>query len=306
MSKKYETVGGQAVIEGVMMKSTDRIAMAVRSENGEIRYTCKKNEQTKNRLLRLPFIRGSVNFFNMLMEGIGCLNKSAAMAYNDEEEQVGGWFMLFSVMIGIGSSVLLFIFLPTLLASFFRPYVQSHLAINLLEGLFRIIVFIIYLLLMTLYPDMKRYFMYHGAEHKTIMCSERGMDLTIENVRSSTRLHPRCGTTFMFLLMIISILVYSMVIWTDGLLMRTLIRVLLLPVIAGISYEILKALASTQNKCFYIFKWPGLMLQKITTKEPDDDMIRVAILAFKGAKLSPEEFEEWKQSDSFIRYTDYV
>lgn len=306
MSKKYETVGGQAVIEGVMMKSTERIAMAVRNENGEIQYTCKANTQSKGGILSLPFIRGSVNFFNMLLEGISCLNKSAAMAYNDETEEVGGWFMAISVVIGLSLSVLLFIFLPTYLASFFRKWAVSHLAINLLEGGIRIIIFIIYLLAMSLYPDMKRFFMYHGAEHKTIMCSEKGLDLTVENVRGATRLHPRCGTTFMFLLMIISILVYSAIVWTDQLFMRTLLRVLLLPVIAGISYEILKALAKTENKCFYAFKWPGLMLQKITTREPDDDMIRVAIVAFKGAKLSPQEFEQWKNSNDAIGYKDYV
>lgn len=306
MAKKYETVGGQAVVEGVMMKSTERTAMAVRNENGEIQYLCKNNKQTDSKILKLPFIRGCVNFFNMLVEGVGYINKSAAMAFNDEEEDMSSWLMALSVALGLGLSILLFIFLPTYFASFFKDMVSGHLAINLIEGCLRIIIFIAYLLAMSLFPDMKRFFMYHGAEHKTIMCSEKGLDLTVENVRSATRLHPRCGTTFMFLLMIISILMYSMIVWTDRLLLRTLLRVLLLPVIAGVSYEILKALARTENKCFYIFKWPGLMLQKITTKEPTDDMIQVAIVAFKGAKLSPEEMDSWKTGSQGIEYKPYV
>lgn len=306
MKKSYETVGGQAVIEGVMMKSTERTAMAVRNEAGEILYTCKDNSQTKNKLLKLPFIRGCVNFFKMLVDGVGYINKSSAMAFNEEEENVGGWFMVLSVFLGISLAVVMFIFLPTFFASYFRQFTNSHIIINLIEGLLRIIIFIAYLLAMSLFPDMKRFFMYHGAEHKTIMCSEKGMDLTVENVRSATRLHPRCGTTFMFLLMIISILVYSTVIWTDHLLWRTVLRVVLLPVVAGVSYEILKALARTENKCFYIFKWPGLMLQKITTKEPTDDMIEVAIVAFKGAKLSESELDGWKSGSEGIGFKDYV
>lgn len=214
--------------------------------------------------------------------------------------------MYIGAFFGICLSILLFIFLPTFFASFFRRYISGNIAINLTEGLIRIIIFIAYLLIMSIFPDMKRFFMYHGAEHKTIMCSEKGMELTVENVRTATRLHPRCGTTFMFLLMIISILIYSLIIWTDNLLLRTLLRILLLPVIAGVSYEILKGLAKTENKCFYIFKWPGLMLQKITTKEPTDDMIKVAIVAFKGAKLNKQQMEQWTNSNEGIGYKQYV
>lgn len=306
MGKKYETVGGQAVIEGVMMKSSERTAMAVRSENGDIQYICTENKQIKNKVLKLPFIRGCVGFFNMLVEGVGYINKSAAMAFAQEEEDTGGLVMYIGAFFGICLSILLFIFLPTFFASFFRRYISGNIAINLTEGLIRIIIFIAYLLIMSIFPDMKRFFMYHGAEHKTIMCSEKGMELTVENVRTATRLHPRCGTTFMFLLMIISILIYSLIIWTDNLLLRTLLRILLLPVIAGVSYEILKGLAKTENKCFYIFKWPGLMLQKITTKEPTDDMIKVAIVAFKGAKLNKQQMEQWTNSNEGIGYKQYV
>ena len=306
MGKKYETVGGQAVIEGVMMKSSERTAMAVRSENGDIQYICTENKQIKNKVLKLPFIRGCVSFFNMLVEGVGCINKSAAMAFAQEEEDTGDLVMYIGAFLGICLSILLFIFLPTFFASFFRRYISGNIAINLTEGLIRIIIFIAYLLIMSIFPDMKRFFMYHGAEHKTIMCSEKGMELTVENVRTATRLHPRCGTTFMFLLMIISILIYSLIIWTDNLLLRTLFRILLLPVIAGVSYEILKGLAKTENKCFYIFKWPGLMLQKITTKEPTDDMIKVAIVAFKGAKLNKQQMEQWTNSNEGIGYKQYV
>lgn len=306
MGKKYETVGGQAVIEGVMMKSSERTAMAVRSENGDIQYICTENKQIKNKVLKLPFIRGCVSFFNMLVEGVGYINKSAVMAFAQEEEDTGGLVMYIGAFLGICLSILLFIFLPTFFASFFRRYISGNIAINLTEGLIRIIIFIAYLLIMSIFPDMKRFFMYHGAEHKTIMCSEKGMELTVENVRTATRLHPRCGTTFMFLLMIISILIYSLIIWTDNLLLRTLLRILLLPVIAGVSYEILKGLAKTENKCFYIFKWPGLMLQKITTKEPTDDMIKVAIVAFKGAKLNKQQMEQWTNSNEGIGYKQYV
>lgn len=304
MSKKYETVGGQAVVEGVMMKSTDRTAMAVRDESGNIQYFSKDNKKITNPILKLPFIRGCVNFFRMFAEGVGYINKSTAMAFADEEEATSGWASFLGIALGVVVSVFLFIFLPTFAASFFRRFIGSNILINLVEGAIRIVIFILYLVAMGLIPDMKRYFMYHGAEHKTIMCSEKGHELTVDNVRKATRLHPRCGTTFMFLLMIISILIYSVIIWTDSLLWRTVFRVALLPVIAGVSYEILKALARTENKCFYIFKWPGLMLQKITTKEPEDDMIEVAILAFKGAKLDKGQFDSWKK-DNGIEFKIY-
>lgn len=306
MSKKYETVGGQAVIEGVMMKSVDRTAMAVRSDDGNIKYVCEDNKKITNPILKLPLIRGCVSFFKMFLEGIGFINKSAAMAFEDEEEESSmGWVSFLGIAAGILISIVLFIYLPTLAASFFRNVVDNRIVLNLIEGAIRIVIFIAYLLIINMFPDMKRFFMYHGAEHKTIMCSEKGLDLSIDNVRSSTRLHPRCGTTFMFLLMFISIIVYSLIIWSDGVVLRTLIRIALLPLIAGISYEVLKALAKTDNKCFYVFKWPGLMLQKITTKEPTDEMIEVAILAFKGAKLEKEAFDIWSKSEGSVGFTYY-
>ena len=191
MGKRYETVGGQAIIEGVMMKSKTRLAMAVRNENGTIEYSCKPLKAQNAVIGKIPVVRGCVNFFVMMAEGIKALNQSVNMAYADENEDTGGLSVAIGMGVGFLVSVLLFVFLPTYIASFFRKFVQSHIAINLLEGLLRMLIFIGYLLVISLLPDMKRFFMYHGAEHKTIMCSEKGLPLTVENVRTATRLHPR-------------------------------------------------------------------------------------------------------------------
>ncbi len=327
MKKTCEYIGGQAIVEGVMMKSKARTALCVRNEDGELMFTVSKNKTKKNKIASLPFVRGFVNFCVMLKEGIGYIEKSADMAMSETErddnnkdtdqtsnstngkkskaKKDGLLATIIGIVLGLVLSIGLFIFLPTYLASFFREYINSHILINLLEGLIRIIIFVVYLLVITSFKDMRRYFMYHGAEHKTITCYESGEELTVENVKKCSRFHPRCGTTFMFLLMIISILIYSIIIWSENVLIRTVFRILLLPLIAGVSYEVLKFTAKYDNIVVNIIKAPGLLLQRLTTKEPDKEMIQTAIVSFCGALFDKEEMKIWKESDTGIDYEMY-
>lgn len=302
--QKYTDIGGQAVIEGVMMRSKQRMAISVRDESGKIQLASEENKTRKSKLVKLPIVRGCVNFFDMLVLGVKIINQSLVMyCPEDEEEEVGNWPVYLGVGGGLLLSVGLFILLPTWLAGLFGAYVHHQLALNLIEGGIRVLIFIGYLASMSLVKDMKRLFMYHGAEHKTIACFEHGEELTVKNVRKYSRLHPRCGTTFLFLVMLISILVYSCLIWTGDLWLRIGLRLLFLPLVAGISYEVLKGLAHTENKCLTLFKSPGLMLQKLTTKEPEDDMLEVAIVSFQASILSPEEMDVWlKQQQIAFAY----
>ncbi len=310
-------IGGQAVLEGVMMRGATSVATAVRDEEGVIRLETDriKPAKEKNAIFRVPIIRGAVNFFSSMVTGTKILLRSAEV-YGEEEPSKFEKFLsekfklnLFDVMmavaviLAIALSVFLFIACPQYLTNFvtsFTAIEQTSFWFNLIEGGVRILIFVGYILLTSLMKDIKRTYMYHGAEHKTISCYEAGLELTVENVRKCSRLHDRCGTTFMFLVMVISILVFSVansfVFGATGIL-RLVIKIALLPVIAGISYEILKLLAKTESKIVFIFKAPGLALQKITTKEPTDDMIEVAITAFKtvlemdaNPEIKPQKF----------------
>ncbi len=310
-------IGGQAVLEGVMMRGERSVATAVRDEQGIIRLETDriKPAKEKNAIFRMPIIRGAVNFFSSMVTGTKILLRSAEV-YGEEEPTKFEKFLsnkfklnIFDVMMGvavvlaIALSIFLFIACPQYLTNFvtgFTNIEQTSFWFNLIEGGVRILIFIGYILLTSLMKDIKRTYMYHGAEHKTISCYESGLELTVENVRKCSRLHDRCGTTFMFLVMIISVLVFSIansfVFGATGIL-RLVIKIALLPIIAGISYEILKLLAKTESKIVFIFKAPGLALQKITTKEPTDDMIEVAITAFKtvlemdkNPEIKPQKF----------------
>lgn len=298
------SIGGQAVIEGVMMRGKTAYATAVRAESGDILVESKRlKSKEKSFVKKIPILRGVFAFFDSLIGGTKVLSRSATVFGEDESSNFDKWLskktgknatdiaVFFGVVLGLVISLFLFFFLPQKIADLFYFISPSSIWYYLLEGLIRLLIFITYILLTSLLKDIRRTFMYHGAEHKTIACYESGKELTVENVKKCSRIHDRCGTTFMFLVMIISILVFSLVnvlLGNIGLqvkggvnsLYRFCVKLLSLPIVAGVSYEILKLLSKTQSKWVYIFKAPGILLQKITTKEPDDKMIEVAITSF--------------------------
>ena len=296
------SIGGQAVIEGVMMRGKTSQATAVRCEGGEIVIETKRLK-APSKASKIPVVRGAVAFFSSLVMGTKVLMRSASVFGEDESSSFDNWLsnklkisatdiaVFIGVVLGLALSLFLFFFLPQAVADLFVSLSDGSFLYCLIEGLIRILIFVSYVLLTSFLKDIKRTYMYHGAEHKTIACYEASEELTIENVKKHSRLHDRCGTTFMFLVMLISILIFALVNsllielgWNfDGLkgkALRFLVKILTLPLISGVSYEILKLLAKTKSKMFNVFKWPGLMLQKITTSEPDDLMIEVAITAF--------------------------
>ncbi|EJP6473477.1 DUF1385 domain-containing protein [Clostridium sp. L74] len=296
---KSTNVGGQAVLEGVMMRGKNGIATAVRKTNGEI--VVNKEDYTpyskKNFFFSLPIIRGFVSLIESLVIGIKTLNYSASFFEDEvEESKFDKWFnKVFkdkadNILIGITllisfiiSAVVFFIF-PTFVANFFKKiYIQSTLLLNIIEGIIRITIFLLYILLISNMEDIKRVFQYHGAEHKTIFCYENNMDLIPENAMKFIRFHPRCGTNFLFLVMIVSILLFSLTGW-NNIWQRILYRIILLPVVSGVTYEIIKWLGKSNNKFAKIIAYPGLMLQKLTTKEPDLQQLEVAIMALKAAE----------------------
>lgn len=287
-------------MEGVMMRGATAMATSVRDSDGVIRTETVRLKPLKEKsfIFRLPIIRGVINFFSSMVMGTKTLMRSAEVLGEEEEpSKFEKWVSekfkidIFSVIIsiavilGVGLAVALFVILPQIATNGLNSFIKldnKSVWFNLIEGGVRMLIFIAYLLLTSLLKDIRRTYMYHGAEHKTISCYENGWDLTVENVRKASRVHDRCGTTFMFLVMAVSILVFSIansLIGAEGLL-RILIKIALLPLVAGISYEILKGLAKTDFFLFYIFKIPGLLLQRITTKEPTDDMIEVALKSF--------------------------
>lgn len=303
--KKCTSIGGQAVIEGVMMRGKSSMATAVRDEKGNIVVESKyiTPVSKKNFLFRTPFLRGIFNFIDTMVQGMGTLMRSGEVFEGEAEPgKVEKWFaskkinfynlvMAFSVIMGLALSIGLFFFLPQLITSGIvalakidlqNSSVGLQIAFNFVEGLVRIFIFVGYIALTSLMKDVRRTYMYHGAEHKTISCYENDLELTVDNARNMTRIHDRCGTTFMFIVMIVSVLVFSLTGWQgDNLFVRFAIRLALLPVVSGVSYELLKLFAKYDNALVRFFKLPGLLLQKITTKEPTDDMLEVAIVAFK-------------------------
>ncbi|QNM04740.1 DUF1385 domain-containing protein [Qiania dongpingensis] len=289
-------IGGQAVIEGVMMRNKDVYAVAVRKPDQEIEVAVDTYQSftEKHKAFNIPFIRGIFNFVDSLRLGMKILTFSASF-YEEEEEKekdekekkkesvIMGITMCVSVILAVG----IFMVLPLFLASLFRSFIGSRALMGLIEGLIRLAIFIGYVLLISLMKDIRRVFMYHGAEHKCINCVEHGLELNVENVRKSSKRHKRCGTSFLLFVVIVSI-VFSMVIQTDVVWLRVVLRILLIPVIAGISYEILKLAGSSENWLINLISKPGLWLQGLTTREPDDDMIEVAI-------RSVEEVFDWKK-----------
>ncbi len=289
-------IGGQAVIEGIMMRGKDMYSLAVRNLQGEIVVEETPLEHKYNKgFFKLPIIRGCVAFISSLVLGTKILNRSIELSgleeYDEEPSKFEKWLTEklgdnfgkvitgFSFIIAIAISLLLFVFLPVYITSFLTPYFNGETwPVSLSEGILRMIIFILYLYIISKNKDIQRTFQYHGAEHKTIACFEAEEALTVENVKKHTRLHKRCGTSFLFLVMFISI-IFFMFVTTDDLVLRFAYRILFIPVIAGISYEFLKLAGNSNNPIVTLFSYPGLMLQKLTTIEPDDDQIEVAIVA---------------------------
>lgn len=295
-------IGGQAVIEGIMMRNKDKYAVAVRKPDKSIDVDIQECGRIakKYKITTLPFIRGIFSFIDSMVIGIKTLTYSASFFEDeDEQEEEPGKFekwllnklgekaekvvMGFTVCLSIVIAVALFMILPLFIADVIEKYVpgvtQSHVPV--IEGIVKIIIFIGYLLLISLMKDIQRTFMYHGAEHKCINCIETGKVLTVENVASSSRFHKRCGTSFLLIVMVISI-IFFVLIRTDIVWLRYVIRLLLVPVIAGISYEFIRLAGKSENKFINLLSKPGLWMQKITTKEPTDDMIEVAIKAVEA------------------------
>ena len=295
---KSSNIGGQAVLEGIMMRHGDDYAVAVRKPDGEI-FVQKEEYHSVIKwkaLTKIPFIRGVFNFIDSMVLGIKTLMFSAEF-YEDEEEvksekelteeeiakkeKQEKWMMNATVAISVVIAVAVFMVLPYFLSSLLKPLMPSYHLRTLVEGFVRIGIFIIYIALISRMDDIQRTFMYHGAEHKCINCIEHGLPLTVDNVRISSRQHKRCGTSFLFFVLAISIILL-MLIQVESPLMRVIVRIALIPVIAGISYEVLKLAGRSENPIINLLSRPGLAIQKLTTKEPDDSMIEVAIQAVEA------------------------
>jgi len=303
------SIGGQALIEGIMMRGPKLQAVAVRTPDGVVTKTEElKFVKDKYPILGIPLIRGAVTFVDSMAKGVSALMYSAELLPEEEQgepdkldqwiEKKFGWekaqkiIITVAVVLGIALSVGLFMLLPTLLAGLFTRFVSNTILRNLIEGAVRITIFLVYLTAVSRMKDVKRMFSYHGAEHKTIHCYEKGLPLTVENVRIQPREHPRCGTSFLFVVMIVSILVFSLVSW-QGALMRIVLRIALLPLVVGISYEINRFTGRHDNAFTAIISAPGRALQKLTTNEPDDSMIEVAIEALELVIPAEEGADKW-------------
>ena len=295
---KSSNIGGQAVLEVIMMRHGDDYAVAVRKPDGEI-FVQKEEYHSVIKwkaLTKIPFVRGVFNFIDSMVLGIKTLMFSAEF-YEDEEEvksekelteeeiakkeKQEKWMMNATVAISVVIAVAVFMVLPYFLSSLLKPLMPSYHLRTLVEGFVRIGIFILYIALISRMDDIQRTFMYHGAEHKCINCIEHGLPLTVDNVRISSRQHKRCGTSFLFFVLAISIILL-MLIQVESPLMRVIVRIALIPVIAGISYEVLKLAGRSENPIINLLSRPGLAIQKLTTKEPDDSMIEVAIQAVEA------------------------
>ncbi|MGB9779606.1 DUF1385 domain-containing protein [Caldanaerobacter sp.] len=293
---KKTDIGGQAVIEGVMMRGHRSYAIALRKgEDIVIKKEYAVPLTRKNKFFSLPFIRGTFALLDSLVIGIKSLTYSAEVFEDSESyetkfdiflkkifgERLEDVLMYFSIIVSLVLSIIVFFVGPTYVADYARIFTQNAIMINFVEGLVRVLIFIAYLLFIAQMKDIKRIFEYHGAEHKVIHCLEHGEELTVENARKYTTLHPRCGTNFLFIVMIVSIIVFSFLKW-PSFYVRIASRVLLLPIVAGISYEVIKLAGKSDDKILSLFVYPGLLLQKITTREPDDSQLEVAIASLKS------------------------
>ncbi len=307
---KMTSIGGQAVIEGVMMRGPEKIATAVRKSDGEIVMDIKDVNSfvVRHKLNKIPIIRGVVSFVESMVTGTRCLMFSADQVDLEDDSAEPSKFekwlddklgdkikdiaIYFAVAAAMAFSIGLFMILPTAIAGIFKLWIKAPIALNLIEGLIKLGIFLVYLWAVAFMPDIKRVFEYHGAEHKTIAAYEAGAELTPENAMEYSRLHPRCGTSFLLIVMVVSILMFSMLTWSN-LWIRIAYRLLLLPVVAGLSYELIKLAGKRPNGVVGILTKPGLWLQKITTREPDMEQLEVAIAAMKAVIPQNEEDAKW-------------
>ena len=323
-SEKFKTmIGGQALIEGIMMRGPKLDAIVTRGADGLQVETATRKIRSKDSILAWPLIRGAVNFFDSQVAGVKALMRSADLSPEETQEpsKLDQWlekklgdkrFQSFlvgtAVALGLGMSILLFFFLPNIIVSLFDGLIASNLLRNLIEGVVRITIFLIYMLAISRMAEMKRVFAYHGAEHKTIRCYEAGLPLTVENVRGQTRKHPRCGTSFLFVVLILSILVFSiasslLLMIVPGLeamrgsigftLIMLAFKLLLLPLVVSISYEINRLVGRYDNWLTRLLTAPGMWFQNFTTNEPDDGMIEVAITALEAVLPDEEGEDRW-------------
>lgn len=291
MNKK-PNVGGQAVIEGVMMRGKTHVAVAVRQPDGEISVDMRPVNSISDRypILKKPFLRGVVSLVESLVMGMKALAYSAQVS-GDEDEKLDSKEMALTIAVSAGLAILLFIVIPTWSMRFLTGITQDHMALNLAEGVLRMAIFLAYIAAISSMNDIQRVFQYHGAEHKTIYTYEAGLPLKVENVRPFSTLHPRCGTNFLMIVMLISMFIFTFLGW-PSLLERIASRIILMPVIAGVSYELIRyAGAHTDNPLVRIAITPGLLLQKLTTRQPDDSQIEVAIASLK-AVVPPEDLAQ--------------
>ena len=294
---RSSNIGGQAVLEGIMMKHKEEYAVAVRRPDGQIEVSKERYTGVAGKvgpLARIPFVRGIFQFIDSLVLGMRTLMFSASF-YEEEEgegkaltreekekqEKKEAWMMRAVAAVSVVLAVGIFMILPYFLSGFLEPLIPSYHVRTVIEGFVRIGIFILYILLISRTEDIQRTFMYHGAEHKCINCIEHGLPLTVENVRISSRQHKRCGTSFLFFVLLISIILLLLV-QVESPVMRVAVRIALLPVIAGISYEVLNAAGNSDNPLIRLLSMPGLGIQRLTTKEPDDGMIEVAIQAVEA------------------------
>ena len=305
------SIGGQAVIEGVMMRGPKEIATAVRKSDGSIMIDKRPVNSviTKYKLNKIPIVRGVVSFFESMVTGMKCLMFSADQMDIDDDEsykpskfeqwlddkfgdKVKDIAIYFSVVVALLFSIGLFMLLPNALATVVKRFTDNHILLNLSEGVIRMAIFLGYLMLVSRMKDIQRVFEYHGAEHKTIATYESGAELTVENARAHSRLHPRCGTSFLLIVMVVSIIIFSFLKW-DVMWKNMIYRLLLLPVVAGLSYEMIKLAGRSKNRCVAVLTKPGLWLQKITTREPDDSQLEVAIASLKAVLTGNKEDDKW-------------
>ena len=306
------SIGGQAVLEGVMMRGPKEIATAVRKSSGEIVIDKMPVSTTATRLKlnKIPVVRGVFNFVSSMVTGVKCLMFSADQ-YDIEDDSMEPskfekWLqdklgdkikdiaIYFAVVVAIIFSVGLFMMLPHFLSSIVAKFVSNTVILNTCEGIFKMLIFAVYIIAISRMKDIQRVFEYHGAEHKSIACYEAGLELTVENAAKCPRLHPRCGTSFLLIVMIISIIFYACLPWENtGFLLRICYRLLLLPIVAGVSYEMLKIAGRSNNKLVKLLTKPGLYLQYLTTREPDEGQLEVALTSLKAVLTDNREDDKW-------------
>lgn len=334
MKKKqrcYSGIGGQAVLEGIMMKNNDRYSVAVRKPDGEIDVEVGEyiGVMGDNKIAKAPFIRGIFSFVDSLRLGTRCLNHSALFYEEEEEteetamdkvfgkvfkEKAESVLMALTTVIAVVFAVGLFMVLPYFISNYLKGFVRNASLLAIIEGVIRILIFVLYVLLISLMKDIRRVYMYHGAEHKCINCIERGRELTVENVMRSSKQHRRCGTSFLLFVMLVSVVVFFFI-RVDNMALKVLLRILLIPVIAGIAFEIIRLAGRSDNWLVRAISAPGLWLQGLTTKEPDESMVEVAIKAVEAVfdwraylreNFGYEEQEQTSRNGKRMEKTDEV